>query len=153
MEQEFNTKLTPEEQSVFNEQMILASSAAGRNMHLDMIDYDMAGAFKEGLLKDYAGGYLPDKFKKPNHPTFSIDSIYNDEKAGRKGGRWEFSDEHNRWKFYASSFNIQQFGRKNLVQYFRENDPDVDLMYSDLSDMDIANLVIQEWEDKDGRPE
>lgn len=38
-------------------------------------DYDLRGAFSEGADRD-ANGHLPDTYKKPNHPTFSNESIY-----------------------------------------------------------------------------
>lgn len=47
-------------------------------------DYDLRGAFKAGLKpKD---GHWPDTFKKPNHPTFSDESVYADETAGKWDG-------------------------------------------------------------------
>lgn len=50
-------------------------------------DYDLRGAFSAGITpgKD---GHWPDTFKKPNHPTFSIESIYRDA-APDKAGRWD----------------------------------------------------------------
>lgn len=39
-------------------------------------DYDLRGAFKAGLAPDAATGHWPDTFKKPNHPTFSNESMY-----------------------------------------------------------------------------
>jgi hypothetical protein len=39
-------------------------------------DYDLRGAFKAGLTPDSKTGHWPDTFKKPNHPTFSVESIY-----------------------------------------------------------------------------
>lgn len=38
-------------------------------------DYDWRGAFVAGCRPD-STGHWPDLFKKPNHPTFSTDSIY-----------------------------------------------------------------------------
>ena len=40
------------------------------------IDYDLRGAFKSGLIPDAETGHWPDTFKKPNHPTFSVESQY-----------------------------------------------------------------------------
>jgi hypothetical protein len=47
-------------------------------------DYDFRGAFKAGIRKP-KGGHWPDTFKKPNHPTFSNESIYRE--YGNPG-RW-----------------------------------------------------------------
>jgi hypothetical protein len=49
------------------------------------LDYDLRGAFKSGFKPDEAG-HWPDLYKKPNHPTFSDQSIYA--KEGNPG-RWE----------------------------------------------------------------
>lgn len=49
-------------------------------------DYDLRGAFKAGLTPDPKTGHWPDTFKKPNHPTFSNESIYA---KGLKAGHWE----------------------------------------------------------------
>lgn len=48
-------------------------------------DYDLRGYYKEtgGETTD---GHLPDKYKKPNHPTFSKDSKYY--KEGMWAGEW-----------------------------------------------------------------
>ena len=44
--------------------------------HDSGMDYDLRGAFKMGLKPDAKSGHWPDTFKKPNHPTFSVESIY-----------------------------------------------------------------------------
>ncbi len=51
------------------------------------VDYDLRGAFKAGATPD-ANGHWPDTFKKPNHPTFSNQSIYASA-APEKAGRWD----------------------------------------------------------------
>lgn len=50
-------------------------------------DYDLRGAFKAGVVPD-AQGHMPDTFKKPNHPTFSVESEHVME-APTKAGFWE----------------------------------------------------------------
>ena len=50
-------------------------------------DYDLQGAFKAGLTPD-ANGHFSDRFKKPNHQTFSNESQYAKD-APDKAGRWE----------------------------------------------------------------
>ena len=48
----------------------------------------MRGAWKSGA--DQAdNGHFPDTFKKPNHPTFSVESQYNGEKDDLNGGTWQ----------------------------------------------------------------
>jgi hypothetical protein len=51
-------------------------------------DYDLQSAFQAGIIPD-ASGHWPDLFKKPNHPTFSVESIYAVGADAAKAGRWE----------------------------------------------------------------
>ena len=51
-------------------------------------DYDLRGAFKAGVKPDPETGHWPDTFKKPNHPTFSNESVYA-KFAPEKAGHWE----------------------------------------------------------------
>ncbi len=77
----FDTVLTAEEESRFQEWK-------SKNAPNDSgIDYDLRGAFKAGVKKD-ATGHWPDTWKKPNHPTFSNESLYY-QYAPEKAGRWE----------------------------------------------------------------
>jgi hypothetical protein len=76
------TKLTPEEEINFQ---------AWKHHHAPHdsgMDYDLRGAFKAGLMPDPETGHWPDTYKKPNHPTFSDQSIYARERPGM-AGRWE----------------------------------------------------------------
>lgn len=50
-------------------------------------DYDLRGAFKAGLQPDRSTGHWPDTYKKPNHPTFSDQSVYSS-LVGTKPGTW-----------------------------------------------------------------
>ena len=45
-------------------------------------DYDLRGAFLRGVTSSPENGHFPDTFKKPNHPTFSDESMYYDPKKG-----------------------------------------------------------------------
>ncbi len=51
-------------------------------------DYDLRGAYKEGLSRDSKNNHFSDKYKKPNHPTFSDESIYAKE-APELAGHWK----------------------------------------------------------------
>lgn len=52
-------------------------------------DYDYVGAFLAGYGRDKAGnGHLPDTFKKPNHPTFSVESQYATGVYRKYAGKW-----------------------------------------------------------------
>lgn len=76
----FETQLSGvEEQTFQNWKAVHAPKDSG-------MDYDLRGAFKAGL-KPGPDGHWPDTYKKPNHPTFSDESIYSS-LAGTKPGRW-----------------------------------------------------------------
>jgi hypothetical protein len=80
---EFDTQLTPAEETAFaawKQQYAPRDSGA---------DYDLRGAFKAGLTPDPATGHWPDTFKKPNHPTFSNQSMYAVGPNATKAGRWD----------------------------------------------------------------
>jgi hypothetical protein len=50
-------------------------------------DYDLRGAFKAGLTRG-PDGHMLDTFKKPNHPTFSVESQYAPD-APALAGTWD----------------------------------------------------------------
>lgn len=65
----YNTPLNPLEEMLFRQ-----SPLAG-----DDWNYDARGAWLESQVYpiQYANGHYPDRYKKPNHPTFSDESIYH----------------------------------------------------------------------------
>lgn len=78
----FDTVLKPEEEVEFAKwKKKFAPKDSGE-------DYDFRGAFKAGLKPDPDTGHWPDTYKKPNHPTFSDQSIYAKE-APDQAGSWE----------------------------------------------------------------
>lgn len=77
---EFETELAPSDERKFQ---VWKQRYAP---HDSGLDYDLRGAFKQGLFPD-ALGHWPDTFKKPNHPTFSVESVYAVECPNR-AGRW-----------------------------------------------------------------
>lgn len=77
----FETVLSPQQEEEFQRwKTIYAPNDSGE-------DYDLRGAFKAGLKPD-TNGHWPDTFKKPNHPTFSNESIYS-KIVPEKAGHWE----------------------------------------------------------------
>lgn len=77
----FETRLSSNEEGQFrNWKQQYAPDDSG-------VDYDLRGAFKARLTPG-ADGHWPDTFKKPNHPTFSNESIYAKD-APEMAGRWE----------------------------------------------------------------
>lgn len=69
-DQNFNTLLGPDQEQAFQKwKSKYAPNDSGG-------DYDLRGAFKEGMTPDPQNGHWSDKYKKPNHPTFSNESQY-----------------------------------------------------------------------------
>lgn len=78
----YNTPLSPEEEAKFQEwKAKYAPKDSGE-------DYDLRGAFKEGLTPDPQTGHWPDTYKKPNEPTFSDQSQYAKDRPDL-AGHWD----------------------------------------------------------------
>lgn len=71
------------------------------------VDYNMAAAKAPGFDSN-GNGHYPDTFKKPNHPTFSDESIYHSEAT--PGGHWSEKNSLQRWNFSPSAQQISQPG-------------------------------------------
>lgn len=79
----FNTPLPAAKQIEFsNWKAINAPNDSGH-------DYDLQGAFLAGITRDPVTGHMDDRFKKPNHPTFSIHSQYATGKWKQYAGSWD----------------------------------------------------------------
>lgn len=78
----FDTALSPGEEQKF--QAWKARYAPHDSGH----DYDLRGAYKAGFLPDPQTGHWPDTYKKPNHPTFSDQSVYSS-LTGTRPGTWQ----------------------------------------------------------------
>lgn len=78
---QFTTPLRDDEQAGYNEWK-------NKNAPNDSgADYDLPGAFKDGL-SPADNGHFSDKFKKPNHPTFSNESQYSRQHPELPSGSW-----------------------------------------------------------------
>jgi len=78
----FDTKLTPSEEAKFKVwKQRYAPNDSG-------MDYDLRGAFRAGE-KPGPDGHWTDKFKKPNHPTFSDQSQYARGEFKSLAGTWK----------------------------------------------------------------
>jgi hypothetical protein len=104
--EQFDTELTRAEEDRFKDwKAKYAPRDSGE-------DYDLRGAFKAGLTPA-ANGHWPDTFKKPNHPTFSVESIYAKD-APERAGHWEgekfvrAAAEEGPWKDYSATANAEQ---------------------------------------------
>lgn len=121
----FNSVLSPEDEWRF----LTACDASDLNLEEILNVYDLRGAFQEGALQ---GGNRLNKYKKPSHPTFSVDSIYHgrpDIHAGGEyvGGQWGEKDG-------STTFTPSQTMLDNthprawLAGWMREHEPDVELL-------------------------
>lgn len=82
----FNTKLGPADEQAFQAwKMLNAPNDSGE-------DYDLRGAYQAGLSKDPESGHFNDRFKKPNHPTFSDQSQYAVGDQRQRAGTWAGPD-------------------------------------------------------------
>lgn len=109
----YNTKLTAAEETQYQAWL----KQNGRQG--DEYDYDMRGAWKDGA-KQGGNGHFTDKFKKPNHPTFSNESKYSGV-DGYKGGQWVKSGED--WNYKPSDTNLKMRTPEELQQYFKKTEP------------------------------
>lgn len=119
MTMKYNTQLSPQEEKLF--QAWIAKTGKGR----DLGDYDLRGAWKADS-KASTNGHLPDTWKKPNHPTFSDQSMYNGT-DGLAGGKW-IGDDKAGWSFQPGATNLSLYGLPNLEKYMAQREPGVKLL-------------------------
>jgi hypothetical protein len=117
----FNTPLSPEDEEKFQEWLVKKSAALGRDVSLDIGDYDVRGGrpWEEEDVDER--GHGSDRHKKPNHPTFSNESIYHG-KNGFEGGHWGDGT------FTAGKSNLDYYGEEHLRRYMKEVEPGVKLI-------------------------
>lgn len=96
----YDTRLTPKQELAF----LLAAKAAHRLG--DVRNYDLRGAWRESPKSISSTGHLSDKWKKPNHPTFSSESKYSTSQT--PGGDWVFANGG--WSFVPSKWQISAAG-------------------------------------------
>ncbi len=116
---EYNTKLSPQEERSFQAWTGAQSDAVGRNVGNDNYDYDLRGWWKANPGVDLSGAHLTDTYKKPNHPTFSDQSQYHGV-DGYQGGSWGKTDGGS-WSFTPGSTNF--FSAPELGDYFKRVEP------------------------------
>lgn len=127
---QYNTQLSPEEEAQF----VAWANSMGKLG--DVADYDLRGAWKAKVAQA-GNGHFPDTFKKPNHPTFSVESQYSGE--GVEGGRWVDAG-NGQWQFWASPANLDAMGADGLDSYFKQAEPDVALVLPDPGKVMAATL-------------
>lgn len=107
----YNTVLSPEEEKAY--QIWATKTGRGR----DVYDYDMRGAWKNNVSAD-GDEHYPDTYKKPNHPTFSDQSIYHGA-DGLYGGTW-FKPQADVDTFIPSRHNLDTHRGDVLPKYFQK---------------------------------
>jgi hypothetical protein len=89
----------------------------------DLQDYDVRGAWKAHAIP--ASGHGPDTWKKPNHPSFSDESIYS--VPGHQGGHWTpplvNPEGQTGWSFTASPDDLVYRDANALRSYFDTVEP------------------------------
>jgi hypothetical protein len=113
----FDTKLTPEQEGDFLKWKSLLGDRGSD------ADYDLRGWWlKSGMPSDDAPeGHFSDEFKKPNHPTFSDESVYhgteNPDGTKNLGGKWVGNDKDG-WGFAPTPDIVSDSEKlKRLKQY------------------------------------
>jgi hypothetical protein len=68
------------------------------------------------------GQHYPDTYKRPNHPTFSNESMYHGQ-GGAEGGQWEVGRD-GKWMFTPGRTNLEHYSVEELQDYFKRVEPD-----------------------------
>lgn len=121
----FNTVLSPDEEEKYQ------AWVTENHREKDVYDYDLRGAWKElqsGTMSEDERGHLGDKYKKPNHPTFSDQSIYSGQ-DGVTGGVWSRNAEGK--DVYTPGRKLSSVEADRLRRYFLRNEPGVVLDLKD----------------------
>lgn len=117
---QYNTPLSPSNEQMFNAWATDESKRQGRNVLSDLYDYDLRGMWNAGSGFGGDNGHATDQWKKPNHPTFSNQSIYNGA-DGYQGGVWAETPQG--FTYTANATNT--WPREALQQYFDRQEPGV----------------------------
>lgn len=121
----YNTPLSKDE---FNDFYNWAIEKYGdvKNLLYEMGTYDIQGAWKSGdVYKTDSRGHGTDKWKKPNHRTFSEESKYST--IDNKGGVWK--ETENGSMFYPSKSTIELYGKDQIIDYFNKHEQGVDVIF------------------------
>lgn len=114
---QFNTTLRPTDEVAFQAWAKQASTDQGRDVLGDLYNYDLRGWWKDGDGRA-ANGHLTDAYKKPNHPTFSDQSVYSN--GANRGGQWTQTPDGS-WQYYARHGN--SLTPAQLAEYFATVEP------------------------------
>lgn len=90
------------------------SQLQGRDISQDEHDYDLESYYNNLKANPIENGHLPDTYKKPNHPTFSDQSMYHIPGV-QEGGNWNEKAE-----FTPSEHNLDNMPNDVMQRYFNE---------------------------------
>ena len=112
--EKYNTPLKKGEKRKFATWVKEENERQGRDIMFDKGTYDVQGFWKSGDYKNIDGdGHGSDKWKKPNHPTFSNESIYRGSDKNY-GGKWgpngAFFPSGQTKKLYGKGYYDRMFG-------------------------------------------
>jgi len=144
----FNTPLNRQQQARFEKWAADQNEARAKQtpprgpVVLDQFDYDVPGYWLhavDGNRPDAQGdsttGHKPDTFKKPNHPTFSDESIYHGEQGPHgpwEGGHWVPGNSTGaKAIFIPSEQQVEHHGRGPIQDYFNKREPNARVVFPD----------------------
>ncbi len=106
---DFNTQLSPADEQEFQAwKAINAPRDSGA-------DYDLRGAYQANMQRDPDNGHMGDRFKKPNHPTFSDQSQYAVGDQRDRAGSWVGPEGPN--QMFVPPANKWRGGRAGVHSY------------------------------------
>ena len=122
----YNTSVPENRQGALTRWATGEAGKTGRNPLNDRYDYDVNGYFLSGAGND-PRGHGPDTFKKPNHPTFSEESMYSGPPGKNPvGGRWIATPGADFFEPTAANRRYQT--QEELQSYFNREEPKVTLL-------------------------
>ncbi len=122
--EKYNTPLTKEEKIEYDAWVTSESKRQGRDITMDLGAYDIQGFWKSGdYMKMDEDNHGSDKWKKPNHPTFSNQSNYHNI-DGYTGGTWAedggYTPSEYTRELYDKNYYDRLFGREpNRPEYLK----------------------------------
>lgn len=145
--EKYNTKLTPQEQVDFEAWLQDQSKQKGRDVSMDMGSYDLQGYWKNDRTED-GDGHMTDRYKKPNHPTFSDQSMYSGV-DGYEGGKWDdaggFTPSETTAKLYDKEYYDNLFSsepdRPEYLASYPKDDRSIEQVIFDNRVKNATNIV------------